>query len=215
MHVRLSSVKRVAGALCVISATSVTAVAQTGLPREPTGDWRVAKGVATIRIVNCDEQYWGVVVWEQTPGTDSKNPDPNLRSRPTLGMPVLLGMTPTKPNEWSGDIYNAQDGRTYSASISLLQPDLLKVQGCVLGFLCGGENWTRVLSETATDTTPRPGAGKKAQSPDTARPSPSGKPAVRSSAPKPSTQPIEAQSAEEICSGLVGLAGSTHERRLK
>ena len=47
-------------------------------------------------------------------------------------------------NQWEGQIYNSEDGNTYSASITLSDPNTLRVQGCVLGFLCGGENWTRV-----------------------------------------------------------------------
>ena len=31
-----------------------------------------------------------------------RNPDPKLRNRPTLGMPILIDMAPTKPNKWEG-----------------------------------------------------------------------------------------------------------------
>ena len=111
---------------------------------DPTGQWMVEKGYARIRIENCGNSIWGAVVWELTPGTDSKNPDATKRGRPTLGMPVLLDMKPVDPNKWSGKIYNSEDGQTYSSNISLPSPDVLRVQGCVLGILCGGENWTRV-----------------------------------------------------------------------
>ena len=120
-------------------------------PADPTGEWLVAKRVARIKIVNCDNRLWGVVAWEATPGVDSNNPDPTKRTRPTLGMPILLGMEKVDANEWKGEIYNAEDGKKYSSSISLLNPDLLKVQGCVLGILCGGENWTRVPSTAAAE----------------------------------------------------------------
>lgn len=114
------------------------------LSPDPTGEWLVAKALARIRVADCQGRLWGVVTWEVRPGVDSKNPDPNQRNRPTLGMPILLGMVRTKANQWDGEIYNSEDGRTYSANISLANPDTLRVQGCVLGFLCGGENWTRV-----------------------------------------------------------------------
>lgn len=200
---------------------SATAAAQTPLPKDPTGDWMVAKGLATIRVVDCGGQYWGVVAWEKTPGIDTHNPDPTLRGRPTLGMPVLRGMTPSRPNEWSGDIYNSQDGRTYSASISLLQPDVLKVQGCVLGFLCGGENWTRVPPETISTMPPaKPPAHAAGNKPATTKSPNTGKPANRTkptsvhagSTPAQTNVP---QTSEDICSGLVGLPGGSHERRLK
>ena len=127
---------------------------------DPTGEWLVAKRVARIKIVNCDNRFWGVLSWEMQPGIDSNNPDESKRTRPTLGMPILLGMEQKKPNEWSGKIYNAEDGNTYSSSISLLNPDLLKVEGCVLGILCGGENWTRVTTPAPPPSTPAPPSKK-------------------------------------------------------
>lgn len=113
---------------------------------DPTGDWRVADGIANIRVAQCNGNMWGVVAWEKVPGgKDSRNPDPAKQSRPTLGMPILLAMK-KKPgvDAWEGQVYNAKDGQTYSSTIKPLSADQLEIQGCVLGFLCGGETWTRV-----------------------------------------------------------------------
>jgi uncharacterized protein (DUF2147 family) len=113
---------------------------------DPTGDWKVASGVAIIRVAPCDGSMWGAVVWEQVPGGhDIHNPDVAKQTRPSLGMPILLDMK-KKPDEdqWEGQVYNAKDGQTYSSTIKPLDPGHLAIQGCVLGFLCGGETWTRV-----------------------------------------------------------------------
>ncbi|HEY0802475.1 MAG TPA: DUF2147 domain-containing protein, partial [Steroidobacteraceae bacterium] len=48
------------------------------------------------------------------------------------------------PDQWEGQVYNGKDGQLYKSSIKLSGPDQLEIQGCVLGFLCGGETWTRV-----------------------------------------------------------------------
>jgi hypothetical protein len=45
---------------------------------------------------------------------------------------------------WEGEVYNAKDGQNYSSTIKPVGTDQLEIQGCVLGFLCGGETWTRV-----------------------------------------------------------------------
>jgi uncharacterized protein (DUF2147 family) len=112
---------------------------------DPAGEWRVADGRAHIRTVLCAGQLWGVVSWARTQGTDAKNPDPSLRNRPTLGLPIILGMQSVKPNQWEGSIYNAENGKTYQGTITLKRPDLLEVEGCVLGgWLCSGQDWTRV-----------------------------------------------------------------------
>ena len=125
-------------------------------PPDPTGEWLVANAVARIRIVDCEGRRWGVVSWEMRPGIDSNNPDHALRSRPTLEMPILLGMAQSKSNEWEGQIYNSQDGHIYSANISLVNPGTLRVRGCFLGVLCGGENWTRVPPPNIAGVSPPP-----------------------------------------------------------
>ena len=47
-------------------------------------------------------------------------------------------------DQWEGEVYNANDGKTYSSTIKPIGSDKLEIQGCVLGFLCGGETWTRI-----------------------------------------------------------------------
>ncbi|MBA2402692.1 MAG: DUF2147 domain-containing protein [Bradyrhizobium sp.] len=125
-----------------ILATGVT----SALAADPTGDWKVADGVANIRVAQCNGNIWGAVSWEKTPGgRDTHNPDAAKQSRPTLGMPILIDMK-KKPgvDAWEGQVYNAKDGQLYSSTIKPIGSDQLEIQGCVLGFLCGGETWTRV-----------------------------------------------------------------------
>jgi len=154
----------------------------------PTGDWLVEKRYAIIRIVDCGGQFWGVVSWQMRADVDSHNPNPAKRRRPTLGMPVLLGMKPSdEPNKWDGEIYNSQDGNTYDANISLSAPDTLHVEGCALGILCGGENWTRITAQSAN--------------------------MLPKGAPPPSPGPTSAES-KKICTGLVGTTGGA-KRELK
>jgi uncharacterized protein (DUF2147 family) len=126
----------------VLLATGLNAA----LAADPTGDWKVADGVANIRVAQCNGNMWGVVAWEKTPGgKDKNNPDAAKQSRPTLGMPILIDMK-KKPgvDAWEGEVYNAKDGQLYSSTIKPVGTDQLEIQGCVLGFLCGGETWTRV-----------------------------------------------------------------------
>ena len=131
-----------------LSCCAAALVALPGLASaaDPTGDWMVADKVATIRVAQCNGSMWGVVAWEKTPGgRDSNNPDVAKQSRPTLGMPILIDMK-KKPgvDQWEGQVYNAKDGQLYSATITPAGTDQLEIKGCVMGFLCGGETWTRV-----------------------------------------------------------------------
>jgi uncharacterized protein (DUF2147 family) len=130
----------------MVSGAVFTTTLGTAFAADPTGDWMVADQVANIRVAECNGSMWGVVVWEKTPGgRDVNNPDVALQSRPTLGMPILIDMKKkTGADQWEGQVYNAKDGKSYSSTIKPLGSDKLEIQGCVLGFLCGGETWTRV-----------------------------------------------------------------------
>src|SRR5688572_19763901 len=124
----------------IFASAAILALTVSGaLAADPIGDWLVKDGYAHIRIDNCAGKMWGIVSWERKAGFDLENPDPTKKGRPTLGMPILLGMKPTQPNLWEGEIYNSQNGKTYDAKISLVDENTLKLQGCVLGgFFCGG-----------------------------------------------------------------------------
>ena len=77
------------------------------------------------------------------PKTDSLNPDPGKRGRPLLGLQVVHGLTSNGPDTWSGQIYNADDGKTYQAHVMVVSHSAMKVEGCVLAVLCKGRTWTR------------------------------------------------------------------------
>jgi len=165
-------------AVCLLSGLALAA--------EPTGEWRVANGAANIRIDDCHGALWGIISWEKEPGIDSHNPNPAERSRPTLGLPILRSMRPTKPGLWEGDVYNAENGTTYSSRITLTAPDVLRIEGCVLGgLICGGQNWTRV---NAADTAPAARAAPLAARTPV--------PPTRAPRPAPATQTLTA------CSGV-------------
>lgn len=160
----------------------------TAQAADPTGDWRVADGVANIRVAQCGGNMWGVVAWEKTPGgRDANNPDPAKQSRPTLGMPILLAMK-KKPgaDAWEGQVYNAKDGQTYASTIKPSGNDQLEIQGCVLGFLCGGETWTRVgppIASSPANSMAKGTNSMAAARPQAAAPAPGPKTTTGSAAP--------------------------------
>lgn len=114
-------------------------------PTSPVGEWLVEDGKSQIRIEECGANLCGYVSVAKKPNEkDRNNPNPSLRGRSVVGMPILLDMKPSG-NRWNGRIYNAQDGRTYTGIISLKNGNTLRVQGCAFGgMICGGQNWSRV-----------------------------------------------------------------------
>ena len=75
-----------------------------------------------------------------------ESPDASLRNRPMIGVQIVLGMKPSgTANKWSGQVYNAEDGKTYSGSLTLQDANTIKLEGCILGgLICKSESWTRV-----------------------------------------------------------------------
>ena len=181
----------------------------TALAADPTGDWRVADGVANIRVAQCNGSMWGVVAWEKEPGgRDTNNPDPAKQSRPTLAMPILLDMK-KKPgaDSWEGQVYNAKDGQTYASTITPHGSDQLEIQGCVLGFLCGGETWARVAPPIPSSpvNSMAKGSAKSTSAPKTPATAPAAAPATTTgAATTPSPKPAGKKTASALSTDPVG-----------
>jgi uncharacterized protein (DUF2147 family) len=192
---------------------------------EPLGEWRDENGKATIRIVDCDSRLWGVVASESIPGgLDRKNPDKAKRMRPMLGMPVLLNMKKVddEKDKWEGKVYNAENGKTYDASIQLKSANTLRVEGCLVWPLCGGQTWSRVDSSAAAGgakaaTNGSTGAKTMAPAPKSTQSSPFPTPIGSTpKAPKGTTAkaPVVTgaatdPAAADVCS-LPEIAGASH-----
>jgi uncharacterized protein (DUF2147 family) len=62
-----------------------------------------------------------------------------------MGTTIVIGMKPAGTDKWAGQVYNAEDGKTYSGSITMQGAGALKPEGCALGgFLCKAQTWMRV-----------------------------------------------------------------------
>ena len=127
--------------------------AQGALAAEPTGTWLTQTGGSHIRVADCGGALCGTIIWlkEPTdpdtgkPKTDKNNSDAAKRSRPLLGVQIVLGMKPNGADKWSGQVYNAEDGKTYSGNLTWTGGTSLQLQGCALGGLvCKSQTWTRV-----------------------------------------------------------------------
>jgi uncharacterized protein (DUF2147 family) len=119
---------------------------------EPLGNWLTERSAATIKIARCGQDLCGMVIAlrEPTdpatgqPKTDRHNPDASRRNRPIIGVQIIFGMKPSAPNKWSGQVYNAEDGRTYTAYLTWQNENTIRLEGCVLGgMICQAQTWTR------------------------------------------------------------------------
>ncbi|MDI3559521.1 DUF2147 domain-containing protein [Bradyrhizobium sp. Arg816] len=136
--------------LAALLSISPLGNAEAATASGPAGVWLTQSGDARIKVSRCGNALCGRVVWLKEPidkktgkaQLDDHNGDPALRGRKIVGISLFIDMQAAGANQWSGRIYNADDGKTYASTVTLLPSGNLNVRGC-MGTLCAGEDWTR------------------------------------------------------------------------
>ncbi|TGE13912.1 DUF2147 domain-containing protein [Hymenobacter elongatus] len=120
----------------------------------PVGIWADETGESHIEIYRCGEKLCGRLVWLREPQesntgrpkADLHNPDPSKRNMPLQNLTVLQNLRYNANSErWEdGEIYDPNNGHTYSCYMSLTK-DKLEVKGYI-GFAIIGRShyWSRV-----------------------------------------------------------------------
>ncbi|MHA6298869.1 DUF2147 domain-containing protein [Devosia sp. CAU 1758] len=155
-----------AGAALMSVAGAAQAQEPAVIPEAVEGVWRT-KLASEVTISPCESGFCGylshIVVPEgllsgaeaeaaaaMAPEEffDYRNEDPSLRNRPMLGLQLLTLWQGNESDIYDGKIYNPEDGKTYTGYIEMIDPDTLRLNGCVLfNVVCRGEDWTRVPDE--------------------------------------------------------------------
>jgi uncharacterized protein (DUF2147 family) len=141
------SVRRVLFSLIALSAVALPGAAMAA---SPEGLWLVEDQTGRIKIQKCGNQMWGVIAWQRAPKNDTENPNAAMRNRPLVGTAILIGMKPAGGDRWEGSVYNPRNGKVYDSKMAMLPSGKLQIKGCVMGLLCGGEDWTRVAEDAAS-----------------------------------------------------------------
>lgn len=148
-----------------LSLLPVSAMAASpSMPDAIIGRWLIASKDAVIDIHPVDgpagSEYQGSIAWlldktyDQDDGPalngkpllDHRNPDPMLRTRPLIGLPMLKGLHFDGEDHWlDGRVYSCKDGRAYRVQVSLADRDHLNLHG-YFGLPIFGMTsvWTRV-----------------------------------------------------------------------
>ena len=99
---------------------------------------------------------------------------------------ILRHAAKVAPNEWKGPIFNPENSKLYSSTITLDKPNQLTLKGCLIAFLCQSETWTREIA-AAPDKTPAPSPDKAAPNSAKTAPSAGAKPAPGPAKTAPNT----------------------------
>lgn len=110
------------------------------------GTWENPDNGSHIRIAKCGAGVCATIVKVKDPArVDEHNPDPKLRERKVQGLTIMNGAKKSGDLSWSGKLYNTQDGKTYSGTITVVSKNSIKLQGCVMGgLICQGPTWSRI-----------------------------------------------------------------------
>jgi len=120
---------------------------------DPLGTWLTGDKKGKVHIVNCGGAICGNLVWLQEPidpetnkpKLDKNNADASKKTRPLIGAPIVLSMKPNGDgSSWQGQVYNAEDGSTYSGSFTMTSATSAQLKGCVMGgLICKSSTWTK------------------------------------------------------------------------
>ena len=120
----------------------------------PLGVWADDSGDSHIEFYRCGELLCGRLVWLRNPADvngkprlDERNPDPTRRPQPLQNLTVLQNLRfNAETDRWEdGEIYDPENGRTYSCYLASAGKDRLEVKGYI-GFSLIGKShyWQRV-----------------------------------------------------------------------
>jgi uncharacterized protein (DUF2147 family) len=121
-----------------------------GAKADPRGLWLAQDG-AKVRVGSCGGTLCATIAEPKSrldpatgqPWTDKNNPDPALRRRPLVGLPVLWSLQPISQGKWSGTLYNVDNGNTYEGHLLDVGPRTIRIEGCAIG-ICGGQDLSRI-----------------------------------------------------------------------
>jgi uncharacterized protein (DUF2147 family) len=110
-----------------------------------TGIWLTDTKDGLIEIAPCGQRLCGRLVKSlvpiEGPPFDRNNPDPALRGRPIIGLPILTGFA-EDGRLWRGTAYDPKVGKSYKTTLQRTGPNTLKLTGCIAIF-CRSVTWTK------------------------------------------------------------------------
>lgn len=145
----------------------VTLVLAAGVPSyasaaDPSGIWAKDDGSAKMEVKKCGRGICSKIIWLKEPNDsrgkplhDARNENPSMRDRPIIGIPLFSSMVPTEANAWIGNVYNPEEGKTYSdVKVTLASRNQIVLKGCKAWLLCGEKVWTRSTLPAGMPTAP-------------------------------------------------------------
>ena len=94
------------------------------------GTYWTPKKDGKIEVFMKGNLYFGKFIWLSAPRKDLKNPSKTLRGRDVVGLEFLTGFKYADGVYKDGEIYDPENGKTYSCKM-VLEQNKLRVRGYV------------------------------------------------------------------------------------
>lgn len=145
MLIEVENNMRLIATVAIMATAAMTFAAPAHAAGIITGSWYTAGKRALVTITPCGKVVCGKIarLIEPTKSgatTDVNNPDPALKKRKLVGLPILSGFT-AEGDKWRGKIYDPNTGKTYRSIVRQGKDGTLKVEGCIAMF-CQEQTWT-------------------------------------------------------------------------
>lgn len=149
-----------------LAIVASVATAQPVPTTDPRGPWVTASGNLEVDIAPCGAALCGTVTKVLANRSMSRDGAPMeaVDSRPALGMTLLKDFVPVQasegdasPSQWTGEIYNRENGKTYRCQMSMHTTPggaIELVLHAYVGIPLFGktQRWQRVAANTQTST---------------------------------------------------------------
>ncbi|MGV3770331.1 MAG: DUF2147 domain-containing protein [Sphingobium phenoxybenzoativorans] len=124
-----------------MTSTAQAASRPAPSPLPVAGLWLNPRGSVAVQAGDCDGKLCGWVSWASRAAlADAAAADvPHL-----VGTELLQDYRPSGPKRWAGRVYVPDMGRSFQSTIEQIDPQHLKISGCILaGLLCRSQIWRR------------------------------------------------------------------------
>lgn len=102
------------------------------------GTWFNEEKTGKIQFFKQGDKINGKIVWIKEPNEngkprmDKENPDVKLRTRPLVGLTNLKNFKASGKGTWDdGEVYDPNNGKTYSCKMTLVSPTQLDIRGYI------------------------------------------------------------------------------------
>ncbi|HAA15102.1 MAG TPA: hypothetical protein DCE41_26770 [Cytophagales bacterium] len=122
--------KRVLVFSLALAVTLLTSLSVNAQSQQLKGIFITEEEDGKVQFYQRGAQFIGKLIWSIAPTKDVNNPDPAMRNQNTVGQEIFF-LEKTEDNEWEGEVYNSQDGRTYSVQLWFDDQRTLKIRGYI------------------------------------------------------------------------------------